>query len=589
MWFLCFGASVAVLLITVFLSLIRLRQKKDTALSPLNTMLIGVFIASVLVFVPIYAELFETEPLPQGWFKTVVISIHHAIRLFIVDSDFDIIKDAVSIKNSDIYNVYSCYAAVLFVLSPLLTFGIIISFFKNVSAYQKYLLNYHKDVYVFSALNDKSFALAASIKKNYNQTVIVFANEQEETDEVKEMMQKIKALKAIWFRKNIQSVKFRFHSPKREIVFVMIDDDEIKNINLGLEIIKQYQNREKTGLYVFSNETEGEVLLSSVPTGLLKMRRVSDARAFIYYLLDTAGESLFQEAVDTADFPGKKLISCVVVGLGKYGTEMLKSLAWFGQMSGYRLELTAFDKREDARERFEALCPELMDEKYNNQFDDNGESQYKIDIRSGVDAETSVFLREMQHIKAVTCVFVDIGSDEKNIRAAMQVRSALQKRKLHPRIMAVVKDAEKKRALEGIKNYSGQYYDIDFVGDIQNFYTVGNVIGSDLEKEALKRHLHWGAQEEFWRYEYNYRSSVASALHRKMKIICEIPGIEKAPEERSQGERLNLRMLEHRRWNAYMRSEGYTYDKQRDNLAKTHPCLLTYEALSPEDKAKDDD
>ena len=53
-------------------------------------------------------------------------------------------------------------------------------------------------------------------------------------------------------------------------------------------------------------------------------------------------------------------------------------------------------------------------------------------------------------------------------------------------------------------------------------------------------------------------------------------------------------MLEHNRWNAYMRSEGYVYGgtpepEGRNDLAKMHNCLVRFELLSPEDKAKDDD
>ena len=38
-----------------------------------------------------------------------------------------------------------------------------------------------------------------------------------------------------------------------------------------------------------------------------------------------------------------------------------------------------------------------------------------------------------------------------------------------------------------------------------------------------------------------------------------------------------------------MRSEGYSFAEKRNNLAKTHNCLVTFDALTPEEKAKDDD
>lgn len=48
----------------------------------------------------------------------------------------------------------------------------------------------------------------------------------------------------------------------------------------------------------------------------------------------------------------------------------------------------------------------------------------------------------------------------------------------------------------------------------------------------------------------------------------------------------NMR-LEHRRWNAYMRSLGYVTGKVRDSSAKTHPCLVGYDDLSDADKMLD--
>lgn len=105
--------------------------------------------------------------------------------------------------------------------------------------------------------------------------------------------------------------------------------------------------------------------------------------------------------------------------------------------------------------------------------------------------------------------------------------------------------------------------------------------------------MRWGDEESFWRYEFNYHSSVASALHHRLKLACHIPGADLPPEERTPEDRDRLRLMEHRRWNAYMRSEGYCYsgsrDKQsRNDLAKLHNDLVPFDALTEEEKAKDD-
>ena len=98
--------------------------------------------------------------------------------------------------------------------------------------------------------------------------------------------------------------------------------------------------------------------------------------------------------------------------------------------------------------------------------------------------------------------------------------------------------------------------------------------------------------EDFWAYEYCYRSSVASAIHMKARKACRIPGADKKEDELTAAERDIIEVLEHRRWNAYMRSEGYIFSGSKDkasrnDLAKMHHDLVDFSSLSEEDKRKD--
>ena len=77
-----------------------------------------------------------------------------------------------------------------------------------------------------------------------------------------------------------------------------------------------------------------------------------------------------------------------------------------------------------------------------------------------------------------------------------------------------------------------------------------------------------------------------------MRILCDIPGADKPENELTERERCVLEALEHRRWNAYMRAEGYIYsgstDKaSRNDLAKIHPDLVPFDMLSSSEKRKD--
>ncbi len=587
MWYICLIISAVIIGVSVWNVLPFVKGKNSKSVSAINVLLAGCMSAGVVMFLPIYNEMFASEHVVSRVFKTILVSAHHVIRMFIVDCDFEFIKNAVPGTDETLYAVYTCVLSLLFVVSPILTFGFLLSFFKNLTAYIKFAACYNKDVFVFSELNEKSEALALSVLEKNPSCKVSFINTNDAVMTESIGIRRYRR-RTLTF-KNVFSVNYKIHNPKKHITFVLLGKDESNNLKLGLDLISRYKDRKNTTLYVFASELEASILISSVDTGNMVVRRVSEPLSLVYNILEKTGEKLFSEAVEIDGNPEKKLISAAVVGLGRYGTEMLKSLSWFGQMEGYRLEINAFDKSENAGTHFCALCPELMDEKHNNKFDDEGESQYNIVIHDGIDADTQKFAEILGNIQKLSYVFVALGDDDKNIRTAVKIRILLEKRNIHPRIQAVVVNNDKISSVSNLTNHSGQSYDIDFVGEVKEFYRVGGIIQSEIEGDALKRHLKWGEEEAFWKYEYNYRSSMASALHRRMKIACGVSGINLAPEERSEEDRQKLRLMEHRRWNAYMRSEGYTYSEKRNNLAKTHHCLVTFDELSEQEKAKDDD
>jgi len=244
-----------------------------------------------------------------------------------------------------------------------------------------------------------------------------------------------------------------------------------------------------------------------------------------------------------------------------------------------------------AEEKFVALAPELMSSDYNG-VDVEGEAQYQITIHPDVDVQTITFADKISKITNASYVFVALGNDDMNINTAVNLRMYFERIKIHPVIQAVVYNSQQRKALEGIANYRGQAYDIEFVGDIESSYTEDVIIDSELEDDALKRHLKWGKEEEFWTYEYNYRSSMASAIHMKARVKCGIPGADKKEADLSDEERTIIETLEHRRWNAYMRAQGYIFsgstDKSsRNDLAKMHHDLVDYSSLTEEVKRLD--
>lgn len=590
MWESFFALSVASLIVSAVLSFgingFRTATKKKFNL--FNSLFAGVFVAAFFMFMPTYLSTAELSTI--GYLRAVLLSIFNSMQVFTAGCEFGNVLENMSQCPEWLSIIYQVWISVIYVAAPMFTIGIVLSLFKNMSANLKYLRAYFKDIYVFSELNDKSIVLASDIKLKHKKAAIVFTDVFEDNEEkIYELIEQAKNLGAICFKKDILVVNFKKHSESKSISFFTIGSNETENLNQSLKLIENYRNRDNTHIYIFSTKIESELLLTAIDKGRVKVRRINEVQSLVNRILYERGNIIFDSARE--DTNGDKRISAVVVGMGNHGTEMVKALTWYGQMDGYRLEINAFDKDELAEEKFVALAPELMSSDYNG-VDVEGEAQYQITIHPDVDVQTITFADKISKITNASYVFVALGNDDMNINTAVNLRMYFERIKIHPVIQAVVYNSQQRRALEGIANYRGQAYDIEFVGDIESSYTEDVIIDSELEDDALKRHLKWGKEEEFWTYEYNYRSSMASAIHMKARVKCGIPGADKKEEELSDDERNIIEVLEHRRWNAYMRSEGYVFSgskekSSRNDLAKMHHDLVDFSSLTEEEKRKD--
>ncbi len=592
-WIVFLALAVAALIGAGVLAVIKSKMKyvKGAFFTPSRILFIGVMLAAVFMFVPFYLEqLGETGG--RG-LMSLFMAGHMTMRLFAVDGEFEMIVEGLGAATEIVRTAYFALASILFVAAPVMTFGVVLSFFRNLWGYIKYVRSFFKDAYVFSEINERSLALAESLKTNDPKRLIVFTDVYVNDDEAStELYEDAMELGAICFKKDVLSVNFGFHSPKAEINFFTIGEDETENMNQAIGIVKEYAGYSNASLYVFTTNAESELMLINAYNGdtdshKIKIRRINEAQSLVSRNLYDKGVDIFNHAVEQSD--GTKNITAIVVGMGRHGEDMTKSLAWFCQMDGYKVEIHSFDRKKNADTVFAATCPELMAEGYNGKFDDIGEAQYKITVHPDIDVDTMQFIEEINAIPEATYVLVALGNDDLNISVAAKLRMLYERMGQHPMIQAIVYNSDKKDALGDICNYKGQKYDIDFIGDMRSSYSEDVVLDSDVEAAAFARHTKWGDEKSFWQYEYNYRSSVASAIHKKMKIACGMPGIELEPSERPEDQLWALRRLEHRRWNAYMRSTGYVHGEKRNDLAKTHHCLVTFDILSDPDKAKDDD
>lgn len=600
-WTVFFAISVGCLVASVIMALAqgKTKYRSGKLIDSTRLFFVGVAMSAVVLFIPICYSAYSPGNIPE----TILLSIYNTIGLFVVAGDFSVITGSLAEASPVIFRCYTVLFAILYVAAPVMTFGFVLSFFKNTSAYKRYVTHYKTDAYIFSKLNEKSLALADSLLESEEAPFLVFTDVWDREDASDEdLIDKAKSIGAVCFATDVLATNFNLHSKRSTLNFFMIDCDEAENLENALRFIDKYKHRENTNLYVFSDRVESELLLTNAFNTeqadtdgnqlKVKVRRVNEVRSLVYRTLYEDGyEKVFSTA---AQEPDGKHIHALVVGMGRHGTEMTKALSWFCQMDGYLPLISCVDVNQDAEDQFAGKCPELMAPTLNGHYDIPGEMRNHIKIYSGVDVDSYAFDKLIEELPQITYIFVALGNDERNISASVKLRMLTQRKKHHPAIQAVIRNSEKRDALTGIVNFKNQSYDIQFIGDMKDTCSQKVILGSDLEGKALARHLKWGEEKQFWQFDYNYRSSVASAIHGEMKHKCGISGIEKAPADRTEEQRKNIRILEHRRWNAYMRSEGYVYsgstDKNsRDDIAKTHHCLVSFDKLSPEEQAKDDD
>lgn len=586
LWYVCFFAVIAFAMACILLKICLSDKKRKNGLS-LNTVQLlfaGSFFTGFAICFPSYMATYPAENLQV--FKAVVFSLNKAVRVFGANDLCDVVFEAAQYAPGWLGEAYSVLALLVQLLAPLLTFGFVLSFFKNVSAYIQYLISFFCEAYVFSSLNERSIMLAKDLKQHHPRARIIFTDAfGGSKDQQANLIEKAWELDAICFKKSIVAVNWKRHSAKKKVHLFAIGEDEALNVDQALQLIDLYNTCANVQLYVFSRNIEGELVLADKEKGQMKVRRVNQVRAMILHTLHESGTQFFENA-RTVEGQQEKQITAVIVGMGEHGKEMLKALSWYCQMDGYRLRIHAFDKDKLAEEKFAAQCPELMDKMLNGEG-----KEYDIRIHAGCDAESKQFAEIIKQMNDASYVFVSRGTDECNIQTAANLRMLFARNDCYPQICAVLRKSGVKKNLSDVKNYAGQPYCLTFLGEDESVYSEAVIIDSKVEQDAYGRHCSYckgdkNAEEDFWRYEYCYRSSMAVSIHAVARKACGIPGAGKKASEQTEAEKSVIEALEHRRWKAYMRSEGYIYSKTKNPMAKTHHNLMEYKGLSGDDQEK---
>lgn len=254
--------------------------------------------------------------------------------------------------------------------------------------------------------------------------------------------------------------------------------------------------------------------------------------------------------VDTTD-PDKDL-HVLIVGAGKDGLAILKTLVWYYQRRAGSITVHVCDINDKVEDALWGEYPALLSGC--NHTADNGDAAYNIRFAPASDIFGRSFAAYFQTLPPLDAIFITMGDDRRNAQAAMHLRRLYDRlyyetiyaapEKLVCRIFAIVHSDRMAQNLHEIEDMG-----IRFVGSDGEVLQYSTIYSPDVEMHAAAAHVDRGTGIEHYRSsEYNRLSSIAEAMH--LRFVAQLYGDKLPPNE-------EMDRICGNRWNAYMRATGW--------------------------------
>lgn len=599
-WIGCFSLALVLLVGTGIVYLIGRNHGK----SNIKYLGAGAFLASVVMCFPV---MLQNENVGIAF----AMSLSHSIRMFVVDTGIiDIVGELPIQEIGRLLLPYKILVCGLYLLAPIFTLTIVLQYFSNIFERMRLGMKSRRNLFVFSELNTHSLEIATYMnsyaKRNGEKIELVFCCSSKKDGINVELEQNAREQGAILLPEKI--VHLRLKNKNRYITYFLISDKEDENVEHTLQMIDNFTgenplynniNQRNIELHCYATSPEAEILIDSKEKEDIKVVLVDEVRDAVYEhlyqypLYLNKGRKEITEATDRRE---KEKLSVLIVGGGKTGTEFLRAAVWYGKMNQFELEIHLIDVQgEQIREKLEQEYPELLAEYSGN----------KIDIYQGNIFSNKIqnYLRTLQGINY--CVAA-LGNDDDAIRASIWMRRFFYSvnPEKEPFVCAHIRSKRKRETVWELnavtRNKTKQYYGIVPFGKEGMYY------GSSSDSAFLLEYLGLGVQSHYFRlmeqsgeeerryavqnfYEkqFNRRSSIANGMHISSKLWEMGYAILKVPEsqwqrkifeecvrpinyyEETKEKRKQFYALEHERWMAYIRTEGWRLTSRGDRSLKS--------------------
>ena len=556
------------------------------------------------------------------------------------------------INSTCLSEFYGVFAALLNVCAPVIVAAFLMGVLTNFFPRLKLSLNFWKVKYVFSELNEKAIYLAEDIikiaekKKNSQKffkrfaplPLIIFTDAyiDHESEASSELLYRAKEIGAVCIKDDILKKTF---SKINILYYFLIDEIDINNIHaLSALATNELLNRKnRCYIYTFSQNPEASNIIKKLNRedkllrSNLVIKVVQEYTSIVYNLLNEI--PLYYPLLSKYSFDendAQKELEVTIIGGGNIGTEAFLGVFWCGQMLNCRLKINVVVK--DAKKfisKIHLLNPDILNsgvvfedtnpaglpEKNNEllRVFKNKEifaEPYAYFRFYSTDMTSNDFFEEQFPLLSSDFFIIALGSDEMNMSIAARIDKIVRRKILDgklknlPIIAYSVYDSKTNSLLNKL-DFTSENMSLYAFASLENIYCCKNIFMDMMSEPAFNiSNMHsQKAINYFLNDEYTWWSDIARALHIKYKVYSVgLIGTDRVHDQLSEDvlkaykdkigdENINIELswLEHRRWNAFMRTKGFNapsenqmsqyafknnVDDHKQLDLKLHPCIV---------------
>ena len=521
-------------------------------------------------------------------------------------------------------------------------------------------LRFWKHICYFSELNPESISLAKSIRNSdgkERKALFVFCSADPDDDDIlSERIEQARELGATLTRISLGDLKLTRRIGKKMFFLTGKDDDNLAILSGFAEEERAARLKENDVIYVFANDNYGTLIEKTVrdkinrtlngipekeplvPDKLKKKATlfcVNRYKNLVYNLLE-------KEPLFTALNEENEDLKIAIFGSGKIGTEMFLASYWCGQMLDRKLKITVVsaEKESHFRSRIDHINSEIL-----KSCEPNPDKKLLKINEKGAFAESycsfefvndNVYLDGLDILLAPSeekentsggingnladfdYFVVALGSDKRNMEVAEQIRrivtvksSVNRKAGVKVPIACAIWSNELSETIGKTENTDSMKAVIIPFGSMESSFNIDQVSLDAIREQAYSTHetyerIVFNQKNNKKKYEqdpYAYWANVSRAIHLIYKAKCVSMDTDEYLAEAKSGSDFNskrheLAWLEHRRWCAFMRTEGFrcpTTDEESAYIAmlpddaddigknkgmhknielKLHPCIV---------------